>query len=95
MTGDAMPKNKRRLRSAAVRDEVPWSEDLTEYDRDHFVTYVRLLDAIEEGASEAEICRLVLGIDSAKEPKRAKRVFDNHVRRARWMAEHGYRHLLQ
>ena len=94
MTGDAMPK-KKQINGVAIRDDVPWSEDLTDYDRHHFVTYVRLLDAVEDGASEEEICRVVLGIDSAKEPKRAKRAFESHLRRARWMTEHGYRHLLQ
>ena len=94
MTGDAMPK-KKQINGVAIRDDVPWSEDLTDYDRHHFVIYVRLLDAVEDGASEEEICRIVLGIDSAKEPKRAKRAFESHLRRARWMTEHGYRHLLQ
>lgn len=78
-----------------ILDDVPWSEDITDYDRDHFVTYVRLLDAMEVGASQDEICRVLFGIYSAKEPERAKRAFLSHLRRARWMTEHGYRRLLQ
>jgi hypothetical protein len=38
---------------------------------------------------------IVLGIDPTKEPVRAKSVLDSHLRRARWMTEHGYRHLLK
>jgi hypothetical protein len=37
----------------------------------------------------------VLGIDPANEPARAKQALDSHLRRAHWMTEHGYRHLLQ
>jgi hypothetical protein len=79
----------------AIADEVPWSEKITKYDEAHFVTYLRLLDASVAGASDAEMCRIVLGIDAAKEPDRAKRALESHLRRARWMTEHGYRHLLQ
>lgn len=81
--------------SPTVEDEVPWSEEITQYDEAHFVEYLRLLDASAAGASDAEMCRLVLGIDAAKEPDRAKRVLECHLRRARWMTEHGYRQLLQ
>ncbi len=78
-----------------ILDDVPWSDDLTDYDRDHFITYVRLLDAFDDGASDDDMCRIVLGIDPGKEPSRAKRALDSHLRRARWMTEHGYRQLLQ
>ncbi len=33
-----------------VADDVPWSEDITPYDEEHLVTYLRLLDADAEGA---------------------------------------------
>lgn len=29
-----------------LEEEVPWSESLTPYDREHFTTYMRFLDAI-------------------------------------------------
>lgn len=80
--------------SSAIADDVPWSEKITLYDETHFVAYLRLLDASAAGASDAEMCRLVLGIDPVKEPDRAKRALESHLRRARWMTEHGYRHLL-
>lgn len=81
-------------RNAAVADEVPWAEHVTEYDERHFVVYLRLLDASAGGATNEEMSRLVLGIDPLKEAGRARRALDSHLRRARWMTEHGYRDLL-
>lgn len=78
-----------------IADEVPWSDHLTEYDEEHFITYLRLLDAAAECACKEEMARIVLGIDPAKEPERALRALDSHLARARWMTEHGYRHLLK
>ena len=78
-----------------VADEVPWSERVTAYDEAHFVTYLRLLDAAAEGASEDEMSRVVLGIDPALEPERARKALKSHLERARWMAEAGYRDLLE
>ena len=85
----------KRKADTELLNEVPWSDGLTDYDRKHFVVYLRLLDACTAGASDAEMSRIVLGIDSTKEPERAKSVLDSHLRRARWMTEHGYSHLLQ
>ena len=78
-----------------IANEVPWSDQVTTYDREHFTVYLRLLDAMADGASAEEMSRIVLGIDSTNEPVRAKQVLDSHLRRARWMTEHGYRHLMQ
>lgn len=78
-----------------IANEVPWSDQVTAYDREHFTVYLRLLDATTDGASAEEMSRIVLGIDPANEPARAKLALDSHLRRARWMTEHGYRHLLQ
>jgi hypothetical protein len=78
----------------AIADEVPWSEGITDYDEAHFVVYLRLLDACAEGASEEEMLRLVLGIDPATAPERARRALASHLARARWMTERGYRDLL-
>lgn len=86
---------KQNSNGAAIVDDAPWSDGLTDYDREHFVVYLRLLDASAEGAKDDEMCRIVLGIDPEKEPDRAKRALESHLRRARWMTENGYRHLLQ
>ena len=55
----------------AIADEVPWSDRLTEYDDRHFDTYVRLLEAANEGMAKDEIARRILGIDPDAEPRRA------------------------
>ena len=78
----------------AISDEVPWSDHVTDYDRSHFAIYLRLLDATAEGADADEIVRIVLNIDPAEEPDRARKMFDSHLKRARWMTETGYRDLL-
>ena len=76
--------------------EPPASDTLTEYDERHLVTYLRLLDAQEDPtATWEEACRLVLRIDPAQQPVRARRAYDTHMARARWMTESGYQHLLR
>ncbi len=76
-------------------DRPPEAPKLTAYDENHLVTYLRLLDAAEEGADWREVVAIVFGIDPAKEPARAKTVHDSHLARARWMTEVGYRDLLR
>ena len=78
----------------SIADEVPWSESITDYDESHYVVYLRLLDATKDGASADEMARVVLGIDPAHEPARAAKAVSSHLRRAQWMCEKGYRHLL-
>jgi hypothetical protein len=82
-------------KAATIADEVPWSDSVTDYDRAHFPIYVRLLDAEAEGAPPSEIARVVLAIDPAAEPDRAKRCLASHLKRARWMTAHGFRQLLE
>jgi hypothetical protein len=73
----------------------PNSTKLTAYDERHLVTYLRLLDAAEEGADWREAVQIIFGLDPARDPARARRVHDSHLARARWMTETGYRHLLR
>ncbi len=77
-----------------VADYVPWSESITPYDEQHFVTYVRLLDAEAENADWQEMARIVLHRDPIAEPDRSWRCWKEHLKRAKWMTEHGYRKLL-
>lgn len=79
---------------AEICDEAPSAEAMTDYDRAHLVTYLRLLDALADKASDAEISRCILGIDPDREPVRSQRALASHLRRAKWMSEHGYRNLL-
>ncbi|MGY2904642.1 DNA -binding domain-containing protein [Bradyrhizobium sp. URHC0002] len=78
-----------------VADVAPNEAVLTTYDEQHLVTYWRLLDAEAAGADWKEVTRIVLHIAPDREPARARNAFDSHLARARWMADHGYRHLLR
>jgi hypothetical protein len=89
---DTMPKPPL---DPPVADRAPTGGDLTAYDHEHFVTYLRLLDADAEGADWVKVARIVLHIDPSREPERARRAFDSHLARAKWMTEHGYQHLLR
>ncbi|MER8556585.1 DUF2285 domain-containing protein [Mesorhizobium sp. M1217] len=80
-------------RSSTLCDEVPWSENLTSYDREHFTIYLRILDACADNASEEEMADLILGIDPALEPVRARKALRSHIDRANWMVTTGYKEL--
>ncbi len=75
-------------------DRAPSDEFITDYDECHFVTYLRILDAADEGADWREVAQIVFGLDAEVEAERARAVHDSHLERARWMTTHGYRHLL-
>ena len=75
-------------------DEPPADDRITDYDRAHFMTYLRLLDADAEGADWKEAVEIIFGINPKQEPDRAKLIHTSHLARACWMTEHGYHHLL-
>jgi len=62
---------------------------LTAYDEEHMITYMRVLDVDQQGAGWREVSRIVLRIDPDTEAHRARRVFESHLSRARWMTEQG------
>ena len=64
-------------------------------DEQHAVTYVRLLDAEKANADWQQVVQIVLQIDPVAEPERARRAYDSHLARAKWVARHGYRELLK
>jgi hypothetical protein len=78
-----------------VDDRAPEGDVLTRYDEEHLATYLRLLDADAEGAEWTEVARIVLHIDPSREPERARRAWESHLARAKWMTEHGYQDLLR
>lgn len=78
-----------------IADSAPNAPQLTPYDEQHAVTYMRLLDAEADNADWREVARIVLGIDPTLDPDRARRTFESHLARAKWAARHGFRHLLQ
>ncbi len=77
------------------KDSPPLTDRVNAYDEAHLATYLRLLDAAEEGADWREVVNIVFVIDVTSDPERAKRIHDSHLARARWMTENGYRHLLE
>lgn len=79
--------------SSTLRDEVPWSESLTSYDRQHFKIYLRILDACADNANIEEMADLILGIDPALEPVRASKAVRSHIDRANWIVTTGYKEL--
>jgi len=85
----------RAQRDPPVANKAPSAEALTPYDSDHLVVYLRLLDAEAEGADWTEAARIVLGIDPEREPERARGAWESHLARARWLSDHGYRHLVR
>jgi hypothetical protein len=78
-----------------VADKAPVSNQLTVYDEQHIITYLRLLDANAEGADWKEVAGIVLHIDPDLESGRARRAWETHLIRAQWMTAKGYRHLLR
>ena len=78
-----------------VADRAPTDPMLTPYDNEHVVTYLRMLDAEAEGADWREVARIVLHIDPLREPERARRAYDSHLRRAKWMTKEGYKLILR
>lgn len=82
-----------RLFQPAVADEVPWAERLTAYDDEHFTTYLKLIDACADNASEEEMAQAILGIDPVQEPARAQRAVRSHLARAHWLVVAGYKEL--
>ena len=81
--------------NAKVADSAPGEPALTAYDKEHAITYARLLDAEAANADWREVARVVLHIDPTTEPERARCAFESHLERAKWMARHGYRQLLR
>ncbi len=71
-----------------VADTAPDEPALTEYDKEHAVTYARLLDAEADNADWREVARIVLHIDPTTEPERARLAFDSHLARAKWVPAH-------
>jgi hypothetical protein len=78
-----------------VNDLAPTDEALTTYDDAHRSTYLRILDAEAANADWREVARVLLNIDPDREPERARRAYDSHLARAKWMTKTGYRHLLR
>lgn len=80
--------------ASVVADIAAWSDQVTPYDEQHFLTYARLLGADAENADWREVARIVLCLDPDKDPERAHRCWQTHLARAKWIATTGYQQLL-
>lgn len=78
-----------------VEDEAPIGNDITPYDEQHFVTYMRLLDAKAEGADWKEVAEIVLHRDPVVEELRTRRCWLSHLERAQWLSREGYKRILE
>ena len=74
-----------------VADTAPSDSVLTVYDEEHIIMYLRMLDANAVGADWKEVSRIVLHLDPDREPDRARKAFESHLSRAKWMSGHGYK----
>jgi hypothetical protein len=66
---------------------------ITPYDEQHYVTYLRLLDASRDGADWQEVARIVLHRDPIAEEARSRRCWESHLARAQWLSGSGYRRI--
>ena len=80
---------------APIADEPPISDQLTSYDEIHVIHYIILLDAERENVPWDEVAREALQIDPLTEPARARRAYETHLARAKWMANSGWRQMLR
>lgn len=78
-----------------IADRAPSAPDLTDYDRAHLKTYLRLLDAHEARAEWREVAQTLLGIDPGRDPDRARLSYETHLARAQWLRDGAYKELLQ
>ena len=78
-----------------IYDDVPdlKSDSLTDYDKRNLKTYLRLLDAEQDNMPWEEAVRLILKRDPDSNRLKVKNTWDQHMERAMWMTEHGWREL--
>ena len=60
-----------------VADVAPTEAALTDYDKQHMITYMRVFDADQQGADWRDVCRIVLRIDPDTEADRARLAFES------------------
>lgn len=63
-------------------DAAPSGDEITDYDREHTMLYICLLDRKERQRDWRETVQAFFGIDFDREPDRARRVYDSHIARA-------------
>jgi hypothetical protein len=74
-----------------IADRAEWSEVITHYDRQHFLTYARLLSAEQDEVDWRQGVREILLQDPDKDPRQARICWESHLERARWIVREGVR----
>jgi hypothetical protein len=92
-SAEAQPNMTRSKRDLPVADKAPSGDVVTPYDKDHLVTYLRLLDAAAEGAEWTDVAQIVLGLDPTRAGARA--TWESHLMRAKWLSKSGYEQLVR
>lgn len=77
-----------------LRNVAP-SGQVTIYDRQNLPIYAELLDADASGMDWAEGARLILGFDVGVEAEIARKCWESHLARARWIVGEGLGSALQ
>jgi len=77
-----------------IAPRAPAGEGVTDYDRGHFLTYARLIDADTGGFDWRESAAAILGLEVVRDELAARACWDSHLARAHWIATTGYRLLL-
>jgi hypothetical protein len=62
---------------------------ITEYDRAHFLTYARILDAVRSDQTWQDAARDILDLDAESDELDAYRIWCAHVDRAEWIVGDG------
>lgn len=65
----------------------PWSDTVTEYDKQNIGLFYRLMHDESEGASETDIARDVFGLNVWFQSQKTRLIVRSHMRRAHWLAE--------
>jgi hypothetical protein len=65
------------------------SEEISDYDRLHLMTYAELLDAERDGVAWEQGASAILGVDPVADPEGARLCWDSHLQRARWIVGEG------
>lgn len=72
-----------------LQSVAPSGEAVLDYDRRHLLTYAELIDAADSGIEWQTVSLEILGIDPLAESDRARRCWDSHLARARWIVGDG------
>jgi hypothetical protein len=71
-------------------DVAPSDAEVTDYDHKHIMQYYCLLDRKERRRDWRETVQAFFGVDAEREPERAHRIYDSHLKRAISLSELPY-----